>query len=68
MPVLTYTVPEMSCGHCRVAIIAEVEQIAGVASVDVDPESKRVSVAGDDVDDTAVRAATDEAGYDVAAA
>ena len=68
MVVLTYTVPAMSCGHCRVAIIAEVEQIAGVASVDVDLETKRVRVAGDDVDDTAVRAAIDEAGYDAAAA
>jgi copper ion binding protein len=63
---LTYRVPGMSCGHCRAAIIAEVEQVDGVSSVDVDLDAKRVTVAGDQLDDAAVRAAIDEAGYDVA--
>ena len=63
---LTYSVPGMSCGHCRAAITAEVEKVAGVASVDVDLDAKRVTVAGDELDDAAVRAAIDEAGYDVA--
>jgi copper chaperone CopZ len=63
---LTYSVPGMSCGHCRTAIIAEVEQVPGVASVDVDLDAKRVTVAGSGVDDAAVRAAIDEAGYDIA--
>jgi copper chaperone CopZ len=45
---LTYSVPGMSCGHCRAAITAEVEQLAGVTSVDVDLPAKRVSVAGDE--------------------
>jgi copper chaperone CopZ len=34
--------------------------------VDVDLSAKRVTVAGQGVDDAAVRAAIDEAGYDVA--
>jgi copper chaperone len=63
---LTYTVPGMSCGHCRAAITTEVEKVAGVASVDVDLEAKRVTVAGEQLDDAALRAAIDEAGYDVA--
>ncbi len=63
---LTYAVPGMSCGHCRTAITAEVEKVAGVASVDVDLDAKRVTVAGSQFDDAAVRAAIDEAGYDVA--
>jgi copper chaperone len=63
---LTYSVPGMSCGHCRAAITAEVQRIAGVASVDVDLDAKRVTVAGEQLDDAAVRAAIDEAGYDVA--
>jgi copper chaperone len=63
---LTYSVPGMSCGHCRAAITAEVQRIAGVASVDVDLDAKRVTVAGEHLDDAAVRAAIDEAGYDVA--
>ena len=63
---LTYSVPGVSCGHCRAAITAEVEQLAGVTSVDVDLRAKRVSVAGDELDDAAIRAAIDEAGYAVA--
>jgi copper chaperone len=63
---LTYSVPGMSCGHCRAAITAEVERLAGVASVDVDLDAKRVTVAGEQLDDAAVRAAIDDAGYDAA--
>ena len=63
---LTYTVPGMSCGHCRAAITSEVEKVPGVASVAVDLDAKRVTVAGGQLDDAAVRAAIDEAGYDVA--
>jgi len=63
---LTYTVPGMSCGHCRAAITAEVEKVSGVRSVDVDLDAKRVTVAGAQLDDAAVRDAIDEAGYDIA--
>jgi copper chaperone CopZ len=63
---LTYSVPGVSCGHCRSAITAEVERVAGVASVDVDLDARHVTVAGSDLDDAAIRAAIDEAGYDVA--
>ena len=63
---LTYTVPRMSCGHCRTAITSEVEKVAGVSTVDVDLDTKRVTVAGDQLDEAAVRAAIDEAGYDIA--
>ena len=62
---LTYTVPGMSCGHCRAAITSGVEQVPGVASVNVDLDARRVTVAGEQLDDAAVRAAIDEAGYDV---
>jgi copper chaperone len=63
---LTYSVPGVSCGHCRAAITAEVALVRGVASVDVDLDAKRVTVAGEQLDDGAARAAIDEAGYDVA--
>jgi copper chaperone CopZ len=63
---LTYSVPGVSCGHCRSAITAEVAMVPGVASVDVDLDARRVTVAGERLDDAAVRAAIDEAGYDVA--
>ena len=64
---LTYSVPGMSCAHCRAAITDEVQQVAGVSAVDVDLDSKRVTVSGAALDDGAVRAAIDEAGYEVAA-
>ena len=64
---LTYTVPGMSCGHCKTAITEEVSRVEGVASVDIDLDTKVVVVRGDGFRDEAVRAAIDEAGYEVAA-
>jgi copper chaperone len=63
----TYTVPGMSCGHCVVAVRQEVERVAGVESVDVELETKEVTVRGRGFDDGDVRAAIDEAGYEAAA-
>ena len=54
----TYIVPGMHCGHCKAAVTQELELVEGVASVDVNLESKIVSVTGSDLDD---------AGYEVAA-
>jgi len=59
-----YSVPGMSCGHCVNAITTEVSQVAGVDSVEIDLETKIVTVHGD-TDDGAVRAAIDEAGYEI---
>jgi copper chaperone CopZ len=61
----TYAVPGVSCGHCRTAITGEVSKVAGVTAVDVDLSAKRVTVAGA-FDDASVRAAIDDAGYDIA--
>ena len=63
---LSYPVPGMSCGHCRVAITEQLEQVDGVHEIDVDLSAKQVTVAGANLDDAAVRSAIDEAGYDVA--
>ena len=62
--VLTFRVDGMTCAHCKAAVTEEVEQVAGVRSVDVDLERKLVRVAGEDLDDRAVVEAIDEAGYD----
>jgi copper chaperone len=62
----TYSVPGISCAHCRVAIGGEVSEVAGVTAVDVDIDAKRVTVTGAGFHDAAVRDAIDEAGYDVA--
>ena len=63
---LTYTVPGMHCGHCEAAVKEEVSAVEGVESVDVDLETKLVAVHGEGLDDAALRAAIDEAGYEAA--
>jgi copper chaperone len=65
MKTTTYSVPGMSCSHCRVAIDREVTTVAGVSRVDVDLQAKQVTVTGA-FSDAQVRAAIDDAGYDVA--
>ena len=64
----TYRVAGMTCDHCTVAVTDEVAKLDGVASVDVDLDTKLVRVHGRDVDAAAVIAAIDEAGYDAVAA
>ena len=61
---LTYAVDGMTCDHCKKAVSDEVSKVTGVELVDVDLERKRVVVQGADLNDEAVRAAIDEAGYD----
>ncbi len=63
---LSYTVAGMTCGHCKAAVTNEVEQVDGVNQVDVDLDSKRVVVRGENVSDDALRAAIREAGYEAA--
>jgi copper chaperone len=63
----TFTVVGMTCGHCVSAVTEEVSQVPGVTAVDVDLASGGLTVTGDaPVDETAVRAAVQEAGYEVA--
>lgn len=59
-----YQVTGMSCGHCETAIRAGVSEIAGVTGIDVSAQTGRLVVtSGQPVDDAAVIAAVDEAGY-----
>jgi copper chaperone CopZ len=66
MTEISYTVPGMHCRHCEKAVGAELEQVAGVDSVDVDLETKLVVVRGQGLDDAQLRAAIAEAGYEAA--
>jgi copper chaperone CopZ len=59
-----YAVPGMHCDHCVAAVEQELSAVPGVESVDVDLATKRVVVTGESLDDGALRAAIDEAGYD----
>ncbi len=61
-----WSVPGVSCGHCKTAIETELGRVAGVVTADVDVAAKTVTVVGS-ADDTAVVAAIDEAGYDAVA-
>jgi copper chaperone len=67
MTTLSYSVPGVSCEHCRQAIEGEVSQVQGVESVEVDLDAKTVTVGGDPLDEVAIVAAIDAAGYEVAA-
>lgn len=66
MSTVTYTVPDISCQHCKQAIEEEVSEVEGVASVEVDVQAKTVTVTGE-IDEQAIISAIDEAGYEVAA-
>jgi copper chaperone len=59
----TYTVPAIHCAHCAASIREEVSEVEGVDEVDVDLDTKIVTVQGSHLDDAAVRAAIEEAGY-----
>jgi len=61
----TYVVTGMTCEHCASSVHEEVSELSGVAQVDVDLLSGRLTVTGDAIDDDAVRAAVAEAGYQV---
>jgi copper ion binding protein len=66
MSTSTYTVEGMTCEHCVRSVTEEVSEVPGVAAVDVDLGSGRLTVSAEQrVDAAAVRAAVSEAGYEV---
>jgi copper chaperone len=64
--IFSYSVPAIHCGHCKRAVEDEVGTVPGVRTVEADLEAKLVTVHGDDLDDSALRAAIAEAGYEAA--
>ncbi|GLW33407.1 heavy-metal-associated domain-containing protein [Actinoplanes regularis] len=63
----TYTVKGMTCSHCVKAVTEEISALPGVSDVQVDLGSGGVSVTSEaPLTDDAVRAAIDEAGYELA--
>ena len=67
MEELRFAVPGMTCGHCVIAVRAEIEEVPGVETVAIDLETKDVVVRGSGVDRELVWAAVDEAGYEAVA-
>lgn len=60
---VTYSVPGMHCGHCKQAVSEELVAVSGVETVDVDLDSKVVTVRGASLSDVTLRAAIEAAGY-----
>ena len=64
----SYTVAGMTCGHCVDAVTEEVGAVPGVTAVDVDLATGGLTVTSTEpLDPGAVRAAVEQAGYQVAA-
>ena len=65
---VTFTAPDISCGHCVMTIKEEVGALAGVADVQASEQTKQVTVQYDPsaVSTEQIVATLDEAGYPVA--
>jgi copper chaperone CopZ len=63
----TYTVTGMTCGHCVASVTEEISEIDGVTDVAVDLPTGAVTVTSTKpLDGADVRAAVEEAGYQLA--
>ena len=68
MTTTTFLVPGMTCGHCKGAVTDELSKINGVTKVDVDLDSKVVSVESSAaIEWQAIADAIDEAGFEAVA-
>jgi len=64
----TYTVQGMTCAHCVSSVSAEVGALPGVRNIEVELATGAVTVTSEQpLDPGAVRAAVDEAGYQLVA-
>ena len=68
----SYAVNGMTCGHCVSAVTEELTALSGVEAVDIDLQTGGTSTvkvtSQEPLDETAVRAAVDEAGYELVSA
>ncbi|MFJ3905813.1 heavy-metal-associated domain-containing protein [Streptomyces sp. NPDC090025] len=63
---VVYKVSGMTCGHCEGAVTEEISAIAGVSAVKAVAATGEVTVtSAAPLDEAAVRAAVDEAGYEL---
>ena len=44
MTTLTYSIPNVNCGHCKMTIERKVGELSGVASVSVDVDAKQAII------------------------
>jgi copper chaperone CopZ len=69
MSTSTFIVTGMTCGHCVRSVTEEVSEIPGVLEVQVDLDTGRLTVtSAAPLEESAVRGAVQEAGYQLVAA
>ncbi len=72
MTTTTYAVSGMTCGHCTSAVTEELSKLPGVQNVTIDLNAggtSAVQVTSESaLDESAVREAVDEAGYELTGA
>ncbi len=61
-----FNVPSMSCQHCVKSIDAALNAVTGVKSVDINLDTKKVTVEADDsINEKTLIAAIEDEGFDV---
>lgn len=60
---ISFEVPDMSCGHCVASITRAVQAVDGQAQVQVDLERHRVDITPVQADAEALAAAISDAGF-----
>ena len=61
----TLLVEGMSCGHCEKAVKNALGELDGVKNVNIDLGTKKVEVEGENLVDSTIKEAIEDAGYDV---
>ncbi len=61
-----YSVGGMTCGHCVSSVSGEIGKVGGVTGVAVDLPTGAVTVSGAGFTDEEIRAAVEQAGYQLA--
>ncbi|GAB3158458.1 heavy-metal-associated domain-containing protein [Microbispora hainanensis] len=61
-----YSVNGMTCGHCVSSVSGEIGKVGGVTGVAVDLPTGAVTVSGSGFTDEEIRAAVEQAGYQLA--
>jgi len=65
MNTVTYSVPDMSCAHCKARIESEVNKLTGIQNANVDVDDKKLTVTFDNntLQEDSIVDAVNEAGY-----
>lgn len=67
MTTTQFQVTGLTCGHCEMSVREEVQEVPGVTGVQVSHQNGELTVTSDQpVDEAAVIAAVEEAGYQAA--